>query len=122
MKSFFSKLNKKEIPWTGIALVVLSISITILSIRLTALSVQFKQLKNLQIENVKSDKMTTDNFTSIAKLHRTIYERIECIEKNSPANCLKEHLNLYKEISNNLIMTKKLLDRVEALEKSRLKK
>lgn len=112
MKNIF----KKELPWVGIALVVISISTLILSIRLAILSVHFKQLKALQIENVKSDRLTTNNLVANANLHKTIHQRLDDIEKNSPTNCLKEHMNLYKEHVDALLLIKRLTARIEVLE------
>ena len=107
---------KKELPWTGIALVILSISTLILSIRVAANSVHIKQLKTLQKENAKSDKLTTNYINSATNLQKSVYERLDDIEKNSPANCLKTHLSLHKDIVDTLLIIKQLNARIEQLE------
>lgn len=107
---------KKELPWTGIALVILSISTLILSIRITINSVHIKQLKTLQKENAKSDQLTTNYINSATNLQKSVYKRLDDIEKNSPANCLKTHLSLHKDIVDTLLIIKQLNARIEQLE------
>jgi ABC-type Fe3+-citrate transport system substrate-binding protein len=107
---------KKELPWTGIALVVTSISTLVLSIRVAFLSAQINQLQTFQVELVKSDRLAADNCVANANLHKTVCQRLDNIEKYSPANCLKEHMNLYKEHVDALLLIKKLTERIESLE------
>ena len=107
---------KKELPWVGIALIVLSISTLILSIRLAIVSVQLKQIKTICKEYLITDNEITKDITTISKMEASILERIKDIEENSPTNCLREHRNLYKEYADLLIIVTKLTKRVEALE------
>ena len=100
----------------GIALVILSVAVLLTSIKVVVLTVQFKQLKASYIENLKTDRLTADNFVSNVELQKTIYNRIDNIENKSPMNCLKEHKRLYKEYLDALLMINQLKERVDYLE------